>query len=470
MDSNNILGKENIGKLLLKMVIPAVIAQMVTLLYNVMDRMFLSSINGIGQEALAGVGVTIPIIIIISAFASLIGIGGAPRLAIKMGEGKYEEAEEILSNCFISLIFTSIVLTVFFLIFNNKLLILFGASEHTLLYAENYINVYVMGTIFVQITIGLNIFITSQGFANIGMKTMLIASGLNILLDFLFIKVLGFGVFGASLATVISQGVAAFWVLKFLMSDKSRVRINKKYFKVKKEVMLPILFLGLAPFIMQLTESLLNIAFNSSLKKYGGDIAVGSMTIIGTIMQCIGLITTGIGQGTQPIISFNYGAKNIDRVNKACKLMILIMFVFTSIMWVIFMFKSDLLVGIFLKDSDPMKLYAVDCLRVYMLACFIIGLQFACQQCFVALGQAKVSLFLALFRKVILLIPFIYILPNILSDSFILHIQKGLFEVSLDNKVFSVFLAEPLADFIAAITTTTLFVIIIKKLNKNVKY
>lgn len=469
-NKNNPLANERIGKLLVKMVVPAVIAQIVNLLYNIVDRMFISGIPDIGTLALTGVGVTFPIIMLISAFASLIGMGGSPRAAIKMGQNDYDDAEEILSNCFISLVFISVVLTLFFLIFNEKLLLMFGASEQTLPYAKQYINIYVIGTIFVQIALGLNPFINCQGFANIGMKTILIGAGLNIVFDFVFIKVFGLGVIGAALATVISQAVSAIWVLRFLTkSNKTKIKIKRKYFKLRKSVMIPILLLGISPFIMQSTESLLNIAFNSSLKKYGGDIAVGTMTILATVMQCVNLIAMGIGQGSQPIISFNYGAGKIDRVKKTYNLTIGISVLFTSIIWLLCIITPQFFIGIFAKEDNPIMEYAKVSLTIYMFSVFIMGAQFACQQVFVALGQAKVSLFLALLRKIILLIPLIYILPIAIPDNVLTSIQQSILPMSLENKVFAIFLAEPISDFIAAFTTITLFIITTKKLNSQFK-
>ncbi len=468
-NKSNPLANDSIVKLLFKMVVPAVIAQIVNLFYNIVDRMFISSIPDIGTIALTGVGVTFPIITLISAFASLIGMGGSPRAAIKMGQNDYDEAEEILTNSFISLVGISVVLTIFFLIFNEKLLLMFGASEQTLPYSKEYINIYVIGTIFVQIVLGLNPFINCQGFANIGMKTVLIGAVLNIAFDFLFIKIFNMGVRGASLATVISQAVSAMWVLIFLIkSKKTKIRIKRKYFKLKKSVMIPVIILGISPFIMQSTESLLNIAFNSSLKKYGGDIAVGTMTILATIMQCVSLIVIGIGQGSQPIISFNYGAGKIDRVKKTYKLTISISLLFTFIMWILCIIKPGIFIGIFATEDNPIMDYAKVSLIIYMFAVFIMGAQFACQQAFVALGQAKISLFLALLRKIILLIPLIYILPIAIPDNVLTSMQQ-IFPISLENKVFAVFLAEPISDFISAIITIILFIIITKKINKNFK-
>ena len=469
-DKNNPLANERIGKILVKMVVPAVVAQIVNLLYNIVDRMFISGIPEIGTLALTGVGVAFPIIMLISAFASLIGMGGSPRAAIKMGQSDYDDAEEILSNSFISLVFISVVLTLFFLIFNEKLLLMFGASEQTLPYAKQYINIYVIGTIFVQIALGLNPFINCQGFANIGMKTILIGAGLNIVFDFIFIKIFEMGVIGAALATVISQAVSAIWVLRLLTkSNKTKIKIKRKYFKLKKSVMVPILLLGISPFIMQSTESLLNIAFNSSLKKYGGDIAVGTMTILATVMQCVNLIAMEIGQGSQPIISFNYGAGRIDRVKKTYNLTIGISVLFTSIIWFVCIIKPEFFIGMFATEDNPIMEYAKVSLTIYMFSVFLMGAQFACQQVFVALGQAKVSLFLALLRKIILLIPLIYILPIAIPDNVLTTIQQSILPMSLENKVFAVFLAEPISDFIAAFTTIILFIITTKKLNAQFK-
>ncbi len=467
---NSDLGTENIGKLLLKLAIPAVIAQIVNLLYNIVDRMFISSIPNIGTLALTGVGVTFPILMIISAFACLIGMGGAPRAAIKMGENKYDEAEEILSNCFISLIFLAVLLTSFFLIFSEKLLIMFGASDQTLPFAKQYINIYILGTVFVLMALGLNPFINSQGFANISMKTVLIGAGLNIILDFIFIKIFNMGVMGASLATVISQSASAIWVLLFLIkSKKSKIRINSKYFKIKKSIMLPVLMLGISPFIMQSTESLLNIAFNSSLKAYGGDIAVGSMTILSTIMQCISMICTGIGQGAQPIISFNFGAGKMDRVNKTFIISLIVTLIFTTSMWLFILISPETFIGIFTEPTDLLMIYSKISLRIYIFSVFIMGAQFICQQTFVALGEAKVSLFIALLRKIILLIPLIYILPNILPDDIIINIQQAIFNTTIESKSFAVFLAEPISDFISAVTTVILFTITIRKVKNRIK-
>lgn len=451
MDNQNILGTESIGKLLFKMATPAILAQLVNMLYNIVDRMFIGKIPEIGTLALTGVGVTFPIIILISAFASLIGMGGSPRAAISMGANNYDDAEEILGNCFVTLIGISVCLTAFFWVLHEPLLLQFGASEDTLKYGKEYIQIYILGTIFVQIALGLNPFISCQGFSKVSMQTVLIGAVLNIIFDFVFIKIFNMGVKGAAYATVISQAVSAIWVIRFLMFSKvTKLKIKKKYFKVKMSVLLPVLALGVSPFIMQATESILNISFNSSLKKYGGDMAVGTMTILATLMQCVNLPCMGLAQGAQPIISYNYGAGNKERMQKTFRYLLTFSLIFTFLVWVLIMIKPEILIIMFAKPGDPIVEYASWAIKIFLFGIFIMGAQYACQQTFVALGKAKESLFLAILRKIILLIPLIYILPLFLQD-----------------KVFAIFVAEPIADILAALTTLTLFTFTSRKLYKE---
>lgn len=450
-EKEDILGTGKIKKLLFGLAIPAITAQIINVLYNVVDRIYIGHIEGIGADALTGVGVTFPLIMIISAFASLIGMGGAPRAAIMMGKKDNDSAEEILGNSFISLIIISIILTVFFLIFNDKLLMLFGASEKTLPYGSSYMNIYTLGTIFVQISLGLNTFISTQGFAKTSMMTVLIGAIINIVLDPIFIFGFNMGVEGAALATIISQAVSAIWVIKFLMGDKTKLRIKKKYFKIKSNVILPVLGLGVSSFIMQSTESILMISFNSSLLKYGGDLSVGAMAILSSVMQIVTMPVMGLAQGAQPIISFNYGAKNPERVKEAFKLLLISSVAYTGLMWLLIMIKPSIFAGLFTPNKELIEMTAWS-LRIYMGAIFIMGFQFACQQTFLALGNAKTSLFLAILRKIVLLIPMIFILPYFFTD-----------------KVFAVFLAEPVADTIAVVTTVILFVIQFKKALKEME-
>lgn len=433
------LGNASIGRLLFRLAVPAITAQLVNMLYNIIDRIFIGHIPEVGAMALTGVGVTFPIILVIAAFSSLIGMGGAPRAAIKMGEGKPEEAEKILGNCFTALISISALLTVFFLLFGRDLLLLFGSSRETLPYALSYMNIYVCGTIFVQITLGLNAFITTQGFAKTAMYTVAIGAGLNIVLDPILIYGLGLGVSGAAAATVISQFCSALWAFNFLRSRKTQLRIRKKYLKPERAVILPVLLLGVSPFIMQSTESLLFISYNASLQKYGGDIAVGSMTILSSMMQMIFLPLSGLAQGAQPIISYNFGARQNNRVKRTFTLLLLSALAYATIFWAITMCFPRAIVSLFTGDPELIE-FGIWSLRIYLGAGFVLGAQSACQRTFVALGQAKVSLFLALLRKIVLLIPLIYILPHFFAD-----------------KVFAVFLAEPIADTIAASVTMTMF-------------
>ena len=442
----NILGTEGIGKLLLKLALPAVISQLVNMLYNVVDRVYIGHMPENGVAALTGLGLCFPIIMLISAFAALFGMGGAPLAAIAMGQGNHRRAEQILGNCTTALILTSAVLTVFFLFFGRPLLLPFGASTGTIGYAWHYLQIYVCGTVFVQIALGLNMFITTQGFATKAMITVLIGAILNTILDPVFIFVFGMGVQGAAAATVLSQAVSAIWVLHFLTGQKTTLKICVSQLRLHRDILLPVLALGLAPFIMLATESLLNICFNSSLQRYGGDLAVGTMTILSSISQLIILPLQGITQGAQPIISFNYGAGNKARVKKALKLQLAICLLFTCAMCFLIELFPVPFIRIFNSKPELVSM-ASWALRLYCAGMFILGAQMACQQSFVALGQAKVSLFLACLRKLILLIPLIYILPALMR-----------------NQVFAVFLAEPVADITATTVTLLTFLILTGKL------
>lgn len=439
MNEENRLGTENVKKLLFSLSIPAIIGQLISLLYNMVDRMYIGHIPEIGGDALTGVGITAPILIIISAFSVLVGMGGAPRASIKMGEKDIEGAEEIMGNCFVSLIGISIILTVLFSIFNEKLLVIFGASEKTLPYALEYMKIYTLGTIFVQLAVGMNPFISSQGFAKISMITVSIGAIINIVLDPIFIYGLKMNVKGAALATIISQAVSAIWVIHFLKGDRTNLKLKRKNLKINKDVMGPVLLLGLSPFVMQITESFIIITFNSNLQKYGGDVAVGAMTILSAAMQFTFLPLSGLTQGAQPIMSYNYGAKNKERMKDTFKYLCITTVTYSIVFWLFMMIKPQLFSKIFTNNKAIIDM-ATKGLRIYMAGAFALGIQIACQQTFIALGNARTSLFLALLRKVFLLIPLVLILPNILS-----------------NKVFAVFLAEPISDITASTVTGILF-------------
>lgn len=443
------LENDKIGGLIIRLAVPSIAAQLVNALYNIVDRIYIGHIDVIGSTALTGVGVTFPLILIISAFSALIGMGGAPRAAIKMGAGDNEGAEKILGNCTSVSIGLSIVLTTVFMIFREPLLMAFGASENTIGYASEYMEIYLIGTIAVQLSLGLNSFISTQGFATTSMATVLIGAVTNIVLDPVFIYGFDMGVKGAAIATILSQTLSAIWVLIFLTGKKTKIKIKFSNFKPERKVIFPALTLGLSPFIMQSTESLVVVTLNSSLQGYGGDIAVGAMTIISSIMQLVYLPMQGLAQGAQPIISFNYGAGNTERVKKAFKIFITISLSYSVVMWLFVILLPQLLVRIFTSDAQLMET-ASWALRIYMAGIFALGAQTACQQTFVSLGQANVSIFLALLRKIILLIPLVYILPLFFTD-----------------KVLGVFLAEPFADVIAATVTTIVFAFKFPKILKS---
>lgn len=440
-----------VGRLLLSLALPAIAAQIVNLLYNMVDRIYIGHIPEVGSLALTGLGITLPVITLISAFAALIGFGGAPRASIAMGKGDKERAEEILGNCIFTLFVLAAALTFIFFVFAKPILYAFGASEDTIAYAYPYMRIYVLGTLFVQITTGLNAFITSQGFASVGMKTVMIGAGLNLILDPIFIYGFSMGVRGAALATILSQAVSAMWVLRFLCSEKTILRVRRCNLHFSPKVMLPVLALGISPFIMQSTESILSVCFNTSLQKYGGDIAVGAMTILASVMQISMMPLQGLSQGMQPIVSFNYGAGNLSRVRKAFQLTLISCLCYSMLLWAISMLFPQMVARVFSTD-EAMIQYTAGVMRIYMAAAGIFGAQIACQQTFVALGKAVHSLFLAVLRKIILLIPLIYILPMFFED-----------------KVFAVFLAEPVSDTLAVCTTVTMFALTAWKLMKPKK-
>ena len=440
------LGKGSVGKLLISLALPAIIAQLVNVLYNIVDRIFIGRMVN-GEVAMAGVGVAFPLIMIISAFSALIGMGGAPLAAIKMGKKDDDGAEEILSNSFSTLIIIGAICTVVFLIFNEKLLWAFGASDATIGYAKDYLIIYLLGTVFVQIALGMNSFINTQGFAKIGMTTVIIGAIINIVLDPIFIFVFDMGVKGAALATILSQFVSAIWVLKFLFGKQSILKIRKKYIIPKAKVLLPILALGVSPFIMQATESVVLISLNNKLSMYGGDLAVGVMTIMNSIMQIITLPLMGLSQGAQPIISYNFGANNLERVKKTFKLLLTSCLIYTITMWGALMLFPEVFVNIFNNKKELVDITSWS-IKIFFGGIFMFGAQIACQQTFLALGQAKISLVMALLRKIVLLVPLIFILPTFVNEG---------------NRLAAVLAAEPVSDILAALTTITVFIIFYKK-------
>ena len=443
------MGTGSVKKLLLQMAIPALVGQVVNLLYNIVDRIYIGHIPEIGASALTGVGLFTSILMFITAFAMLAGAGGAPRAAIAMGQGNKDRAEKIVANCFTMLMIFAVVLTGVLYFAAPTLLRLFGASEVTLPYAVTYGRIYILGIVFVLIVMGMNPFITTQGFAKVSMMTTVIGAIINIVLDPIFIFVLKMGVAGAAVATVISQAVSALWILRFLTGKKTILRLKPANMKLIPNVILPCLGLGISSFIMVSTESLLSISFTTSLARFGGDVAVGAMTVLTSISQLITMPLNGVCQGGQPLISFNYGAKKFDRVKEAFLSMFVVCVAYASIFWGMLMVMPQVFAGIFTSDATLVD-YTAWAIRIYMAGIFSLGFQLSCQQSFMALGQAKISLVMALLRKIILLIPLIFILPMFFQD-----------------KAFAVFLAEPVSDIIAATVTATAFFTFFRKMLKE---
>ena len=443
------MGTASVGKLLAQLAIPAVVAQIINLLYNIVDRIYIGHMPDVGADALTGVGLFMPMLMLINAFAMLAGAGGAPRAAIAMGQKDHERAEKIVGNCFSLLLIFAAVLTVVFYTAAPTLLRLFGASDVTLPYSIEYARIYILGSVCVLVVMGMNTFITTQGFAKISMMTTVIGAVINIILDPIFIFVLDMGVKGAALATVLSQAVGALWILKFLTGKQTILRLRLSNMKLDPKIFLPCLALGISTFVMLSTESLLSMSFTSSLAKYGGDLAVGAMTIITSVSQLVTMPLSGICQGAQPIVSFNFGAGNDDRVKKTFRLELTICAAYATCFWAMLMIAPTVFASIFNNNPDLVG-YTGWAIRIYMAGIFSMGFQLACQQSFMALGQAKVSLLLACLRKIILLIPLIFLLP-----------------MFFENKAFAVFLAEPVSDIIAATVTVTVFMLNFKKILAN---
>jgi len=436
------LGRDPIKKLLFMLSIPSIASNVVNMLYNLVDRMYIGHmqpVDSVGKLALTGLGVCSPIILIISAFAALLAKGGAPKAAIEEGRGNRDGAEAIMGNCFTLLVIASILLTLGFLIFARPLLLAFGASDQTIEYALSYMRIYAAGTIFVQITAGMNAYITAQGFTAVSMKVILIGAVMNIVLDPIFIFAFHMGVQGAALATVLSQVVSCCWVLKFLTGGVTKWRLRRKCLALDLKIFGPAVALGLSPFTMQSTESLLNVCLNSSLLKYGGDMAVGTLTIMSSVVQFSLMPLHGLTQGAQPIISYNFGAGNIQRVRETFFTLFKICIIYPCILWGLSQAFPKAFILLFNSNEDLVA-FASKSLRVFMFSAFIYGIQSCCQSTFVALGNASTSLFLALYRKMVLFIPMIYILPNFFSD-----------------KTLAVYLAQPVSDIISALTTAAVF-------------
>ena len=446
------LGTQPVGKLLIKLAVPTVIAQLVNMLYNIVDRIYIGHMPGDGSLALTGVGVCLPVILIVSAFAAFVASGGAPRASIAMGKGDHDQAEKLLGGCFTMQVCISLVLMAVLLLFGRDMLLLFGASENTIDYAWEYLQVYALGTLFVELTLGMNAFITAQGFARIGMYTVLIGAVANIALDPLFIFGLKMGVQGAALATILSQGISCAWVIFFLRGEKTFLRLKKENLLPGFRLLLPCIALGAAAFIMQASESVISVCFNSSLLKYGGDLAVGAMTILSSVMQFAMLPLQGLGQGAQPIISYNYGARNVARVKEAYFKLLRTSLMYSSLLWACILLFPRAFAGMFTTDAALLD-FTGRALRVYCAVLVLFGVQIACQMTFTAIGSAKASIIVAVMRKFVLLIPLIYLLPAIFTA----------------DKTTAVYLAEPVADAIAVTFTAILFSFQFRKALKGIE-
>lgn len=449
---DDFLGTEPVGRLLLRLALPTVTAQVINMLYNIVDRIYIGHIPEVGSLALTGVGVCMPLIMIVSAFASLVGFGGGPRASIFLGRGDHDMAEKTLGNCFTTQIIISVVLTAALLLWNRDFLLAFGASKNTIEYGVAYMNLYAIGTIFVQLTLGMNTFITAQGFARTGMLSVLIGAVANIILDPIFIFGFGMGVRGAALATILSQALSCTWVLCFLFGRKTQLRIRRRNLRLERQIILPSLALGLSTFIMQASESVISVCFNASLLRYGGDIAVGAMTILASVMQFALLPLQGLGQGAQPIISYNYGARNAARIRQAFRLLLRCSLLYSCTLWLCIMLFPQIFAMMFTSNAALLE-FTKSALRIYTACLLLFGIQMACQMTFTSLGKAKSSIIVAVMRKFILLLPLIYIMPHLLPQ----------------DPTRAVYMAEPVADFLAVTFTAILFTFQFKNAIKSIE-
>ena len=445
------LGTEPIGKLLFRMSLPTVLAQLINMLYNIVDRVYIGRIPQYGDLALTGVGVCMPLIMAVSAIAALVSSGGGPRASIFLGKQEPELAEKTLGACFALQILISAVLTPVLLLWSEDFLLLFGASENTIGYARDYMGIYALGTVFVQLTLGMNAFITAQGFTTITMASVLIGAGANIILDPIFIYAFDMGVKGAALATILSQSLSCVWVVSFLCGKKCILRLKWKNLRLSPKILLPCMALGSAFFIMQISESVISLCFNASLLRYGGDRAVGAMTILTAVMQFAMLPPQGIAQGAQPILSYNYGGKNGDRVKKTFRILLLVCLTYSVTLWISVVGFPRFFVGLFTTDK-PLMDFAEKALRIYYMGMIFFGIQIACQMTFVSLGKSGSSVLVAVVRKFFLLLPLIYIMPHLMKDP-----------------TMAVYSAEPIADILAVTFTTILFAFQFRKAMREIQ-
>ncbi len=438
-DTNELLGTMPVSKAFVRLATPAVVAQLINITYNLVDKMFIGHIAGAGSNALAGVGVTAPIIFGVSAFAALVSMGGAPKASILMGEGNIQKAERIVGSCTCLLGILSLAITLTLLLFAEPICRVFGASDATVVHAVNFMRVYCLGTLFSQLTLGLNAFVAAQGKTVISMAGVMLGAIINIFLDALFVVGFSWGVTGAALATVLAQGVSACAVVLYLTSSKAHMRLRIKNIRLDRKLLGPCILLGTSPALMQLTENLVAISFNTSLQIHGGDIAVASMSILTSVMQFVMLLLPGLVQGAQALLSYNFGARNIPRVKRTFRLLLISCVTGSFLIWAVCMIAPGAVADFFTDDANLIS-YTETSMRIYLATLLIFGVQAACQYTFVALDQAKKAIFLTIWRKVILLIPLIFLLPYVVPDP-----------------AMGVFLAEPIADTIAVCTTAPMF-------------
>ena len=449
MATENELGHEKITTLLLKFSIPAIVGMLVTSFYNIIDRMFIGHIPNVGNLAITGIGVTMPISTIILGFGMLVGVGTAANISLKMGQGRKDEAEKILGNAFSLIIIISLIITIVGLYFGKDILYLFGASESTIGYAQDYMKIIYIGTVFNMLSFGLNHSIRASGSPNIAMASMLIGAVTNIILDPIFIFALGMGVKGGAIATVIAQICSAIWGISFFIGGKANIRARFKNLKLQKKYILNIFAIGVSPFSMQIAASVVQVISNNALKTYGGDLAIGAMTIINSVSMVIMMPIFGLNQGVQPIVGFNYGAKKYERVKEAIKYPQRIAFIIGAIGVLTIEIFPAILVKAFNSDPQLMEMTKQG-MRIFLCMLFIVGPQVIKTNYFSCIGKAKHSMFLSLLRQVLLLIPALIILPK----------QFGL---------VGVWLAGPVSDFISVLITGYMFNREMKKLNSMEK-
>lgn len=432
-NSKNDFSQGSVIKNILRLALPMTLAQLINVLYNIVDRIYIGRIPKDATMALTGLGLCLPIISMVIAFANLFGMGGAPLCSIQRGKGNEQEAEAIMGNSFVMMVFCGLILTILGLTLKRPMLYLFGASETTISYADSYITIYLLGSVFVMVGLGMNSFINSQGFGKIGMLTVLLGAVTNIILDPIFIFSLNLGVQGAAWATIISQGLSALWIIRFLTGNKAILKLRKQSFPLKRQRILDIIGLGLSGFTMSITNSLVQIMYNASLARFGGDLYIGIMTVINSVREIISLPINGLTNSAQPVMEYNYGAGEYKRVKKAVIFMSLVSVIYTTIMWSLVHGFPEFFIRIFNHEGDLVE-SGIPAMQIYYFGFFMMSLQFAGQSVFVALGKSKNAVFFSIFRKVIIVIPLILILPN-------------LFHLG----VHGIFMAEPVSNFVGGL-------------------